>query len=169
MDIIIQIVSATNTAMEIFYYFQHKYFQYTAMEIFYCFQHKYFSPESHFLSLAILLLGPRFPKQFPFCFNSPPQVSHQVVQKTFALRWKESLTLQSQAQQEVLNDGEWNTSYFFNSLAQSCYRVRHNRRSWTRVYEIRLISLIRLRDHKRNWSLFIGLKHLIFSQLNFMF
>ena len=67
--------------MEFFYYFQHKYFQYTAMEIFYWFQHKYFSPESHFLSLAILLLGHSFPKQFPFCFNSPHQVSHQAVQR----------------------------------------------------------------------------------------
>lgn len=38
------------------YIFCHKYVEYRAMEIFYWFQHKYFSAESHYLSLAILLL-----------------------------------------------------------------------------------------------------------------
>ena len=38
------------------YIFCHKYVEYRAMEIFYWFQHKYFSPQSHYLSLAILLL-----------------------------------------------------------------------------------------------------------------
>ena len=76
------------------------------------------------------VIGSQLPKTIPFLFQFSTSSLTPVVQKGFAFCWKEALTLQ----QEVLNAGLWNTSYFFNSL----------------------------RNHKGNWILFIA-QNILFS------